>query len=125
MKTPLILIADDDAAMRTYLSRFLSSSGYQTECVDSGESAIARLKQTPAPDLVLLDMLMPGTDGIDVLTHMKKVNPGIPVVVLSGVGHVRTVVEAIKLGAADYLSKPFEDEELELTIRYSGTNAVT
>jgi two-component system response regulator AtoC len=62
-------------------------------------------------------MLMPGTDGIDVLTHMKKVNPGIPVVVLSGVGHVRTVVEAIKLGAADYLSKPFEDEELELTIR--------
>jgi two-component system response regulator AtoC len=117
MKTPLILIADDDAAMRNYLSRFLSTIGYQTESVDSGESAIARLRQTPAPDLVLLDMLMPGTDGIDVLTHMKKVNPGIPVVVLSGVGHVRTVVEAIKLGAADYLSKPFEDEELELTIR--------
>ena len=117
MKTPLILIADDDAAMRTYLARFLSSSGYQTECVDSGESAISRLRQSPAPDLVLLDMLMPGTDGIDVLTHMKKVNPGIPVVVLSGVGHVRTVVEAIKLGASDYLSKPFEDEELELTIR--------
>jgi two-component system response regulator AtoC len=117
MKTPLILIADDDAAMRNYLSRFLSTIGYQTESVDSGESAIARLRQTPAPDLVLLDMLMPGTDGIDVLTHMKKVNPGIPVVVLSGVGHVRTVVDAIKLGAADYLSKPFEDEELELTIR--------
>jgi len=117
MKTPLILIADDDATMRSYLSRFLSSSGYQTETVDSGESALARLRQTPAPDLVLLDMLMPGTDGIDVLTHLKKVNPAIPVVVLSGVGHVRTVVEAIKLGAADYLSKPFEDEELELTIR--------
>jgi two-component system response regulator AtoC len=117
MKTPLILIADDDATMRSYLSRFLSSTGYQTESVDSGESALVRLRQTPAPDLVLLDMLMPGTDGIDVLTHLKKVNPAIPVVVLSGVGHVRTVVEAIKLGAADYLSKPFEDEELELTIR--------
>jgi two-component system response regulator AtoC len=117
MKTPLILIADDDATMRSYLSRFLSSSGYQTESVDSGETALSRLRQTPAPDLVLLDMLMPGTDGIDVLTHLKKVNPAIPVVVLSGVGHVRTVVEAIKLGAADYLSKPFEDEELELTIR--------
>src|SRR4051812_10182985 len=117
MKTPLILIADDDATMRSYLSRFLSSSGYQTESVDSGEGALARLRQTPAPDLVLLDMLMPGTDGIDVLTHLKKVNPAIPVVVLSGVGHVRTVVDAIKLGAADYLSKPFEDEELELTIR--------
>ena len=117
MKTPLILIADDDATMRSYLTRFLSSSGYQTDCVDSGENAISRLRQTPTPDLVLLDMLMPGTDGIDVLTHMKKVSPAIPVVILSGVGHVRTVVEAIKLGAADYLSKPFEDEELELTIR--------
>src|SRR5882672_4328066 len=117
MKTPSILIADDDGTMRGYLSHFLSSCGYQTECVDSGDNAIARLRQMPAPDLVLLDMLMPGTDGIDVLTHLKKVSPAIPVVVLSGVGHVRTVVDAIKLGAADYLAKPFEDEELELTIR--------
>jgi two-component system response regulator AtoC len=87
------------------------------ESVDSGDGAIARLNRPPAPDLVLLDVMMPGTDGIDVLMQLKKLNPSIPVIILSGVDHVKTVVEAIKLGAADYLSKPFEDEELELTIK--------
>ncbi|HLQ79307.1 MAG TPA: sigma-54 dependent transcriptional regulator [Terriglobia bacterium] len=117
MKSPFILIADDDSTMRDYLDRFLRSCGFQTECLDSGERTLARMSESPAPDLLLLDMLMPGTDGIDVLTRLKKVSPSVPVIILSGVGHVRTVVEAIKLGAEDYLSKPFLDEELELTIK--------
>jgi len=99
------------------LTRFLTSCGYEVESVDSGDGAIARLNRAPSPDLVLLDVMMPGTDGIDVLSQLKKLNPSIPVIILSGVDHVKTVVEAIKLGAADYLSKPFEDEELELTIK--------
>jgi two-component system response regulator AtoC len=61
--------------------------------------------------------MLPGVDGIDVLTQLKKLSPSIPVIILSGVDSVKTVVEAIKLGASDYLSKPFEDEELELTIK--------
>src|SRR5207253_80367 len=110
-------IADDDAAVRSYLARFLTSCGYTTTPVESGDEAIVRMKGQPAPDLVLLDVMMPGTNGLEVLAHLKKVNPNVPVIILSGVGHIKTVVEAIRLGAADYLSKPFEEEELQLTIR--------
>jgi two-component system response regulator AtoC len=117
MKSISILIADDDAAVRSYLARFLSSCGYATTAVESGDEAILRMKGQPAPDLVLLDVMMPGTNGLEVLAHLKKVNPTVPVIILSGVGHIKTVVEAIRLGAADYLSKPFEEEELQLTIR--------
>lgn len=116
MKTISILIADDDAAVRGYLARFLTSCGYMTTCVESGEEAILRMKSQPSPDLVLLDVMMPGAGGLEVLAHLKKLNPSVPVIILSGVGHVKTVVEAIRLGAADYLSKPFEEEELQLTI---------
>jgi len=117
MRKPFILIADDEVSIRTYLTKFLTSCGYEVESVDSGDGAIARLNRPPLPDLVLLDVMMPGTDGIGVLAQLKKLNPGIPVIILSGVDNVKTVVEAIKLGASDYLSKPFEDEELELTIK--------
>ena len=116
MKSISILIADDDAAVRSYLARFLSSCGYLTMAVESGDEAILRMKGQPTPDLVLLDVMMPGTNGLEVLAHLKKVNPNVPVIILSGVGHIKTVVEAIRLGAADYLSKPFEEEELQLTI---------
>jgi two-component system, NtrC family, response regulator AtoC len=117
MKSISILIADDDASVRSYLARFLSSCGYLTMAVESGDEAIVRMKGQPTPDLVLLDVMMPGTNGLEVLAHLKKVNPNVPVIILSGVGHIKTVVEAIHLGAADYLSKPFEEEELQLTIR--------
>lgn len=117
MKKISILVADDDASIRTYLTRFLTSCGYDVESVESGEAAIARMGSSPSPDLVLLDVLMPGADGIDVLSQLKKLNASIPVIILSGVDQVKTVVEAIRLGASDYLSKPFEDEELELTIK--------
>jgi two-component system response regulator AtoC len=117
MKKASILIADDESSIRTYLTRFLTSCGYDVEAVDSGDEAIARVGRTPSPDLVLLDIMMPGASGIDVLSQLKKLNPSIAVIILSGVDSIKTVVEAIKLGAADYLSKPFEDEELELTIK--------
>jgi len=111
-----ILVADDEATIRSYLTQFLMSCGYQVESVDSGEAALARMARSPFPDLVLLDVMMPGADGLETLSQLKKLNPSVPVVILSGVGSVKTVVEAIKLGAADYISKPFEDEELEITI---------
>ena len=117
MKNASILIADDDASIRTYLTRFLTSCGFDVESVESGHDVLTRMSRTPVPDLVLLDVMMPGVDGIDVLAQLRKTHASLPVIVLSGVDHVKTVVEAIKLGAADYLSKPFEDEELELTIR--------
>jgi two-component system response regulator AtoC len=117
MKNVSILIADDDPSLRSFLARFLISKGYITTAAASGDEAIAQMKGQPTPDLVLLDVMMPGTDGLDVLAHMKKLRPEVPVIILSGVGHIKTVVEAIRLGAADYLLKPFEEEALELTIQ--------
>jgi DNA-binding NtrC family response regulator len=111
-----VLVVDDDQVMRQYLTHFLSSVGYNVECVASGNDAIARLSSGQSPDLILLDVMMPGMGGLEVLGHFKKLKPGLPIVILSGMGQVKTVVEAIKLGATDYLSKPFEDQELELTI---------
>jgi two-component system response regulator AtoC len=117
MRSASILVADDDPAIRTYLTHFLTTCGYEVETVESGEDAITRLSRPPSPDIILLDVMMPGVDGIDVLTHLKKLGVATPVIILSGVDHVKTVVEAIKLGASDYLSKPFEDQDLELTIK--------
>jgi two-component system response regulator AtoC len=116
MNKPEVLVVDDDQTMRQYLTHFLSSAGYSVECVASGNDAIARLSSGQSPDVILLDVMMPGMDGLEVLGHFKKLKPALPIVILSGLGQVKTVVEAIKLGASDYLSKPFEDQELELTI---------
>jgi two-component system response regulator AtoC len=116
MKRREVLVVDDDQLMRQYLTHFLSSAGYKVECSVSGNDAIARLSSGQSPDLILLDLKMPGMDGLEVLAHFKKLKPALPIVILSGSGQVKTVVEAIKLGATDYLTKPFEDQELELTI---------
>ncbi len=117
MKNPSILIADDDESLRSYLEHFLKSCGYDTSSVESGDQVIARMKAQAPLDLILLDVVMPGISGMEVLEQIKKIRPSVPVIILSGVGQVKTVVEAIRLGAADYLSKPFEEEELQLTIR--------
>jgi two-component system response regulator AtoC len=112
-----ILVVDDDESTRSYLSRFLSSRGYEVNCLPSGEHVIARLAENGRPSVVLLDILMPGASGLEILAQMEKISQAVPVIVLSGVGQVSTVVEAMRLGAADYLLKPFEDEELELAIQ--------
>jgi two-component system response regulator AtoC len=112
-----ILVVDDSEATRTYLARFLSSRGYAVECLDSGEHVIARISAGSSPSLVLLDLLMPATSGLDVLAQMRRLASAAPTIVLSGVGQISTVVKAMRLGAVDYLMKPFEDEELELAIQ--------
>ena len=68
------------------------------------------------PSLVVLDIVMPGINGIEVLENVKKINSTIPVIILSGGGQTKTVVEAMKIGASDFLVKPFEEQELELAI---------
>jgi two-component system, NtrC family, response regulator AtoC len=111
-----ILVVDDDRSVRSYLAEFLTSRGYTVECLESGDQAIARLSTGYAPNLMVLDVIMPGIDGIEVLENVKRINPAIPVILLSAVGQIKTVVDAMKMGAADFLVKPFEEQELELAI---------
>src|SRR3989475_13078184 len=112
-----ILVVDDDRSVRSYLSDFLTSCGYSIECAESGDQAVARLSAGYVPSLIILDIVMPGINGIEVLESVKKINPSIPVIILSAAGQTKTVVEAMKMGAADFLVKPFEEQELELAIQ--------
>src|SRR5215475_10170131 len=111
-----ILVVDDDRSVRGYLSDFLTSCGYIVECLESGDQCLARLTSGNIPSLLVLDVVMPGISGIEVLEGLKKINSPVPVIILSAVGQTKTVVDAMKMGAADFLVKPFEEPELELAI---------
>src|SRR5205809_5386127 len=111
-----ILVVDDDQSVRSYLSDFLSSCGYSVECAECGDQAVARLSAGVAPSLVILDMIMQGMNGIGVLDNVTKINLSVPVIILSAVGQTKAVVDAMKMGAADFLVNPFEEQELELAI---------
>jgi two-component system, NtrC family, response regulator AtoC len=116
MSRPRVLIVDDDECIRSYLAVLLTGRGYGVVAVASGEEALARLATT-SPALVLLDLLMPGLSGLELLARLQKSHPQLPVIVLSTMSQIKTVVEAMKCGASDYLAKPFGDQELELAIQ--------
>jgi two-component system response regulator AtoC len=111
-----VLVIDDDPGVREYLEALVSRQGYEAHAVPSGEEALRTLERT-RPDLVTLDVVLEGMDGLETLRQLKKRVPDIPVVMLSGHGQARTIVEAMRLGASDFLRKPFEVEELELAFQ--------
>jgi two-component system response regulator AtoC len=116
MAKATILLAEDDESTRDYLATLLASRSYEVWAVESGEQALARLDSGAAPDLVLLDLIMPGMGGLEILDLIRRSRPTLPVIILSTVAQLKTVVDAVKRGASDYLTKPFQEEELELTI---------
>jgi len=117
MSKQSILVVDDDKNTRDYLAVFLGDSGFDVECLGSGDEAIERLASGYSPSMILLDVMLPGKDGIEVLSNVKSIYPALPIIILSGIGQIKTVVEAMKMGASDYLTKPFEEEALELAIQ--------
>jgi len=110
---PRILVVDDAEGIRTYLANLLELKGYQVDTAQDGRSALGLLAEGAAPDLVLLDVMMPGIDGIETLRQIRAQYERLPVVMLSVVGRASTIVEAMRLGASDYLNKPFEEEKLD------------
>ena len=111
-----IFITDDDASFRTCLANSLTSHGYIVDTLPDGNELLARLNRGEIPSLILLDVILPGNDGLQLIDKIKALAPPVPVIMLSGVDQVRTVVEAMKLGAADFLLKPFEDSALQAAI---------
>lgn len=111
MKSPFVLIVDDDPTLRESVSLWLSQSGYRTAQAEDGRKALGVLKKH-RPDLILLDLRMPVLDGFGFLTELSRFPDPPPVVVISGRGEVRDVVESFRRGATDFIVKPVESYEL-------------
>jgi two-component system response regulator AtoC len=110
---PQVLVVDDDLAMCGFLRAFLSARGYDAQTFSDPGEAVRRF-HAERPAAVLLDMVMPGgMDGLAALATFKQIDKDVPVIVISGQGRTNVIVQAMKLGASDYLCKPFEDAELE------------
>ncbi|MEE3328552.1 MAG: sigma-54 dependent transcriptional regulator [Myxococcota bacterium] len=111
-----ILVVDDSEGIRSYLSTLLRSWGYQVELVSSGEAALSFIEEGGTPGLVLLDLMLPGMGGVETLERIRKVDEMLPVVIISVVSRAGTIVEAMRVGAADFINKPFEESELRATV---------
>ncbi|HTG82316.1 MAG TPA: sigma-54 dependent transcriptional regulator [Geobacteraceae bacterium] len=114
MPTEKILICDDEAEILRYLKKMLEKKGLAVETFESGVSLLDRLKNEDGGEasLLLLDVRMPDMDGISVLKQVKKLRPELPVVIMTAYGAIDNAVEAIKLGAYDYVTKPFPKEKI-------------
>src|SRR6476660_1684569 len=111
-----ILLVDDEPGMLRYIRTLLEVDDYKVATASTGEEALERVQKGLQPDLVLLDVLMPGIDGLQTLEQLRQIRPGMKVVMLSCVSDTRKVVQAIRLGAHDYLTKPFQKAELDAVI---------
>lgn len=106
-----ILIADDDAVIREGLRRILSKEGFNVETVSNGHAALQRLDQQRFK-LLITDLKMPGKSGLEVLESVRKCQPELPVILITGYAAIDNAVEAMKNGATDYLAKPFNNDEI-------------
>lgn len=112
-----ILIVDDDENLCSVLSEELTEIGYSTSYVTGAEDAIKFITADDKVDLVLLDLKMPDKDGFYVLKHLKENNIRLKVIVLTAYADVKSAIDSARLGATDFISKPYDLDELIITIR--------
>jgi len=110
-----VLVVDDEQIIQDSCARILEKEGYKVCMADRGEVAIEEFDRKPF-DLVLLDLKMPGTGGIETLRQLKEVDPGVTILMMTGYPSIETAVKAIKLGAYDYITKPFTPDALRIAI---------
>jgi two-component system response regulator MprA len=111
-----ILVVDDDAGLRRALHRVLSSHGFDVALAHDGADALAQISLTPI-DLVVLDVMMPGPDGIEICARLRSMDRQLPVLMLTARDSIRDRVLGLNAGADDYLAKPFANEELIARVR--------
>ncbi len=111
-----IMVVDDEEAMRESLAAWLQKDGYSVETAESGPAALEILDEDDSFDLVLADIKMPEMDGLELLARIREQSPNKLVIMITAYGSIETAVEAMKHGAADYLLKPFDPEQLSLLI---------
>src|SRR5580692_192767 len=111
-----ILVADDQEMMRDSLAATLARDGHEVIAAGDGPSAVSRLSAGGRFDLLITDLKMPKMTGIELLTEAKRLRPDMPVVLMTAFATVATAVEAMKLGAYDYIQKPFDGEQIKLLV---------
>src|SRR3984957_20552737 len=111
-----ILVADDQEMMRDSLAATLARDGHEVIAAGDGPSAVSRLTSGGRFDLLITDLKMPKMTGIELLQEAKRLRPEIPVVLMTAFASVHTAVEAMKLGAYDYIQKPFDGDEIKLLV---------
>src|SRR5579863_8438535 len=112
-KPQTILVVDDETSMLRYMQTLLELESFRVETAVNGLEAVKRIESGQVPDLVFMDLLMPELDGLQALERMRKHKPDLKVVMLSCVADTAKVVQAMRLGAQYYLTKPFEKHELD------------
>ena len=113
---PKALVADDEPDMRWLLTGVLRDQGFQVVAAEDGQAALEQITREP-PDVVLLDLRMPGLGGIQVLEQARAVAPQMLVVIVTAYGDLPSAVQALRLGAYDFLTKPFDNDEIVFTVR--------
>jgi DNA-binding NtrC family response regulator len=111
-----ILVVDDDPDIRGLLGEILGAEGFEVQLADNGQSALDATEEC-APALILLDLDMPGLNGYETLPRLKKMDPTVPVIVLTATVQIQAAVETMRLGAYDYVTKPFVNDDLVLAVR--------
>jgi two-component system, NtrC family, response regulator AtoC len=120
---PTVLIVDDERTLARAVKAFLGEAGYEAEVAGDAEQALALL-QSLRPDVVFADVRLPGMNGIELLRRVKEFDPAIPVIMMTAYGTIEGAVEAVKLGAFDYMKKPVDLEELKLLADRARENAM-
>nr|WP_281069425.1 response regulator [Paenibacillus shirakamiensis] len=118
-----MLIVDDQNGIRILLMEVFSTEGYQTYQAANGKLALD-IVRTESPDLVLLDMKNPGMDGLEILKHIKTLNPSIKVIMMTAYGELDMIKEATELGALMHFTKPFDIDEMRLAVNMQLKGAV-
>jgi FixJ family two-component response regulator len=113
-----ILVIDDEQIMRDGCSRILSRDGWSVICADNGSQGLEEIKsRADKMDVILLDLMMPGMSGMEVLDHIRSLDPNLLVIVITGYATVESAVEAMKKGAYDFIPKPFTPDQLRIVVR--------
>lgn len=115
-KMPRILVVDDEAAMRQSLKDWLMEDDYEVDLAASGEDAVSMARDR-SWDIILLDLKMPGMDGLETMSRLKKMIPETEILMMTAYGSIDTAVQAMKEGAFDYLVKPFDPDEIDMLIK--------
>src|SRR6201987_408188 len=111
----MVLIIDDEEEIRESIEMLLNSEGLSTDTAADGEQGLKKIEEN-LYDAVLLDLMLPGKSGMDVQKEIKKIDPGLPVIIITAIGALETAVSAIKEGSFDYITKPWNNEKLVVIV---------